>query len=141
MKTTRRILESAYFHINNGGLEYSIVEETIEDDDPDSDSPVIHQYFLELSQGHMGVETSYRTPLFPAMVKFLISAMQSTYDEIITQDVTEGHGNVEWPGYAGEEISVRVKGGVVVQKSSSAKQFADDIVDKITEAIKKAEEE
>jgi len=109
-KTTPQIRESGYFHINNGGVIYSIVEEQI-----NSENVVVHQYFLKAVQSHMGVETTYTMPLYPTMAKYLFEALGRTVARISEQEQLEadnrGHEQVSWPGYKDTEVSVTVRDG------------------------------
>ncbi len=95
-KTT---LERSYFHINNGGLSFSIVERVDIRKDctvfpPDWHTPMSSEdrearlatlpvedrynrsWNLKLETNHFGVSTQYSFPLFPVTVKWLVWSLQ-----------------------------------------------------------------
>jgi hypothetical protein len=125
-KTT---LERAYFHINNGGLTFSIVERVdvrkdcivfpadwqgglmkdAERQDRLAALPREDRYnrkwFVRIETNHFGVSTSYNFPLFPVIVKWFIWSLQRV---LARMEAPQEHPSDE-PLHDYERTDVRVE--------------------------------
>ncbi len=83
--SSRTILEQAYFHINNGGLEISFCEEK------NDDSPI---YFAEISLVNFITEVRFRFNLPTTyLVDWMIGALQRVKDRMtLHTDYCEENG-------------------------------------------------
>ena len=74
IEVTENVVESAYFHINNGGLSVSI--KRIDKEEMPS------KYVLVLKTSAFGIGTSYEFPLSPITIGWLSDVFSRLYKEV-----------------------------------------------------------